>query len=181
MGPIREDTADTGLPPYTYLPGRTPHPISHPDGHLYGRQPAGNEQFQTVPWHETSSFREGIVLFNAGFYWEAHEKWEGLWIAAGRYGQVADTIKGLIKLSASAVQWRVRKADGAIKHARRGRELLQNGLMATSWNQDDQPNKCWFESVIRIAENLTRLAKADIPMHDDVYPLPIGVIPYWNT
>ena len=33
-------------------------------------------------------------LFNAGYYWEAHEVWEGLWHAYGRRGATADVLKG---------------------------------------------------------------------------------------
>ena len=45
-------------------------------------------------------------LLNHGFYWEAHEAWETLWHAAGRKGEIADFLKGLIKLAAAAVKAR---------------------------------------------------------------------------
>ena len=60
-----------------------------------------------------------IELFNAGYYWEAHEAWEGLWHAHGRRGATADLIKGLIKLAAAGVKVRERRPRGVITHSRR--------------------------------------------------------------
>lgn len=67
-------------------------------------------------------------LFNHGFYWEAHEAWEGLWHAFGRSGPKADFVKGLIKLSAAGVKAREGNATGVTRHARRAAELLGLGL-----------------------------------------------------
>lgn len=63
-------------------------------------------------------------MFNAGYYWEAHEAWEGVWIAAGRQGLVADYVKGLIKLAAAGVKIREGSAVGAQRHLTRAEELF---------------------------------------------------------
>jgi len=63
-------------------------------------------------------------LFNAGYYWEAHEAWEGVWIAAGRKGLLADYVKGLIKLAAAGVKVREASAIGAQRHFARAEELF---------------------------------------------------------
>jgi hypothetical protein len=59
------------------------------------------------------------VLFNAGYYWEAHECWEALWHAQGRRGPTADLLKGLIKLAAAGVKVRQRQRHGVVTHAQR--------------------------------------------------------------
>ena len=66
----------------------------------------------------------GIALFNAGYYWEAHEAWEGLWHAHGRSGAVADILKALIKLAAAGVKVRERQPAGVKTHARRAADLF---------------------------------------------------------
>ena len=38
-------------------------------------------------WHLCRPYLYGIDLFNDGYYWEAHEVWEGLWHACGLRGQ----------------------------------------------------------------------------------------------
>ncbi len=95
------------LPPYSYVPGGPwPHPTSSPHGHSFGHVAS-----QAVSASESSGaipprFLRGVALFNAGYYWEAHEVWEGLWHAYGRRGVLADVVKALIKLAAAGVKVR---------------------------------------------------------------------------
>ena len=71
-------------------------------------------------------FRFGVDLFNHGYYWEAHEVWEGLWHACGRKGTLADFLKGLIRLAAAGVKAREGNPTGVIRHARRAEELFSH-------------------------------------------------------
>ena len=66
-----------------------------------------------------------VDLFNNGYYWEAHEAWEGLWHAYGRSGAKADFVKGLIKLSAAGVKAREGNAAGVNRHAQRAVDLFR--------------------------------------------------------
>jgi predicted metal-dependent hydrolase len=66
----------------------------------------------------------GCDLFNLGYYWEAHETWEGLWHACGRRGTTADFLKGLIKLAAAGVKAREGRPQGVARHAARAAELF---------------------------------------------------------
>lgn len=75
-------------------------------------------------WSQQRIFLWGIRLFNAGFYWEAHEAWEHLWIDLGRSTPDATILKGLIKLAASGVKCLERNQHGAMRHAARATELL---------------------------------------------------------
>jgi predicted metal-dependent hydrolase len=70
----------------------------------------------------------GADLFNAGYYWEAHEVWEVLWHAHGRHGVMADVIKALIKLAAAAVKVRERQEHGVRTHAGRAADLLASAM-----------------------------------------------------
>ena len=125
---------DRPLPPYSYVPGRLPHPISDPAGHSYGQHLISPGEGQHGPvasvslvsgWRVSSDYLFGIDLFNHGFYWEAHEIWEQLWIACGRSGREADFLKGLIKLAAAGVKVREGRPIGVQRHASRARELFQ--------------------------------------------------------
>lgn len=105
------------LPPYTYVPGHAPHPISDPDGHM-------REVSLPDTWTHPQQLQWGRRLFEHGYYWEAHEAWEHLWLELGRTSPVALTVKGLIKLAASGVKCREGNAVGARRHASRAAELL---------------------------------------------------------
>lgn len=108
------------LPPYTYVPGYAPHPVSDPDGHM--------RQYRLpTTWSQHDHLRWGKRLFDHGYYWEAHEAWEHLWLQLGRTSDEALIVKGLIQLAASAVKCRELNAKGATRHASRAAELLRPG------------------------------------------------------
>jgi uncharacterized protein len=112
------------FPPYTHVPGQTPHPVSEPAGHSFGHQ-SESVEFDPRRWRECRPYLRGIDLFNHGFYWEAHEAWESLWHAAGRAGAVADFVKALIQLAVAGVKHLEQKPDGMRTHAARAAELAR--------------------------------------------------------
>jgi hypothetical protein len=119
------------FPPYTYVPGKTPHPKSDPAGHAYGLAGVPPAPVDPGRWWESRAYLHGLDLFNGQFYWEAHEQFEGLWLAVGRQGPVAVFLKSLIKLAAAGVKNLARQPQGVNSHARRATELLR-GLAQSS-------------------------------------------------
>ena len=71
-----------------------------------------------------------LELFNAGYYWEAHEVWEELWHVEGRRGPTADVLKAMIKLAAAGVKVRERRENGVRTHCRPRRRLVRRGSRA---------------------------------------------------
>jgi len=134
------------LPPYSYVPGHDlPHPVNHPAGHLYaGRESAHKPPISTAELAALPSLsiqrRRALAaalannlrwlyaldLYDAGFYWEAHEVWEGFWNALGKTTPAARFVQGLIHLAAAAVKIREGKPAGVARHSKRARELLGN-------------------------------------------------------
>lgn len=111
---------DERFPDYTYVPGITPHPHSLPTA-------SGQGETTGAPgrdWWRSAAFLRGVDLFNHGYYWEAHEAWEAVWLRLGRTGTEADLIKGMIKLAAAQVKLLERNTAGRRRHAQRGHELL---------------------------------------------------------
>jgi predicted metal-dependent hydrolase len=114
-------------PPYAFIPGGPwPHPKSSPRGHSFGRRAAPVAAIVDDQWGRSAAYLRGFALFNAGYYWEAHEVWEALWHAHGRSGPVADVLKGLIKLAAAGVKVRERQPRGVTTHARRAGALFES-------------------------------------------------------
>ena len=115
---------DAEFPPYSYVPGHAAHPVSNPAGHSHGTEHRSPPPLTPASWQESPEYLYGIDLFNHGYYWEAHEAWEALWLAAGRHGSVADFLKGLIKLAAAGVKAREGNPRGVQRHGLRAIELL---------------------------------------------------------
>jgi hypothetical protein len=110
------------LPPYAYLPGKNPHPVRGPRGHSYHVEPIPAAAEASLG---SDVFLWGLDLFNYGYYWEAHETWEGLWQVADRDGTLRTLFKGLILLSAAGVKIRERKNAAAARHAMRAAAQLR--------------------------------------------------------
>lgn len=111
---------ERSFPAYAYLPGRQPHPVRDPAGHSYQIQPA-----QVIPSLGSDEFVWGEDLFNHGYYWEAHEAWEGLWHLADKGSTLRALLKGLILLSAAGVKIREGKRAAARRHTGRAAGLLR--------------------------------------------------------
>ena len=108
------------FPRYAYLPGRMPHPVRDPAGHSYRV-----EMEPVLPTLDSDEFAWGADLFNHGYYWEAHEAWEGIWHVAERGTALRTLLKGLILLSAAGVKTREGKRAPALRHAGRAAGLFR--------------------------------------------------------
>jgi len=146
------------FPPYSYVPGFSPHPVSDPRGHLYGQVPESSEPLVDSHWQESDAYLFGIDLFNHGYYWEAHEVWESLWHAAGRQGDMANFLKALIKLAAAGVKARVGNPAGVERHARRSVELLAS-LTLTQTSGETRLCGLEIQELMRRAAELADEAK----------------------
>jgi hypothetical protein len=127
---------DIVFPPYAYVPrGPWPHPTSSPHGHSAGRAHQSEPPIATEAWSGSTAYVRGFALFNAGYYWEAHEVWEGLWHAHGRKGPTADILRGLIKIAAAGVKVREHQPGGVATHARRAAALFASTRRQAGPNQ----------------------------------------------
>ena len=127
---------DRQFPPYSYVPGHFPHPVSDPQGHMYGEKLGTPRPLEPAIWMTCHDYLYGIDLFNHGYYWESHEIWESLWHVAGRRGTIADFLKGLIKIAACTVKAREGNPRGVQRHAQRAIELL-TAVSSQDKSQDD--------------------------------------------
>lgn len=102
------------FPAYRYVPGRSPHPTAHPDGHSYRRPGEAAPPVVFVPperWYASRDYLSGCDLYNHGYWWEAHEAWEGLWQLCDKAGAQGQFLQGLIQVAAchlklASGQWR---------------------------------------------------------------------------
>ncbi|MFO7768448.1 MAG: DUF309 domain-containing protein [bacterium] len=106
------------LPPYAFVGGGPfPHPRNQEGGHSLGEPEPKAAPLAPEAWEENEAYRYGMDLFNHGYYWEAHEQWEAVWVASGREGTAAEFLKGLIKLAACGVKVRQERNRGIRRHA----------------------------------------------------------------
>lgn len=105
--------SDDGFPAVAYVPGHGVRPQAEP-----GPAPA---PLDPADYTACAPYLHGLALFDRGYYWEAHEILESLWIAAGRVGATAELLRGLIQLAAAGVKVRQGKGEGAVALAARAK------------------------------------------------------------
>lgn len=106
------------FPPYRYLPfqgaASRPHPRNDPQGHSYDADEEYLPHFTPDDWPSCEPFLYGIDLFNHGYWWEAHEAWETVWLAAGgRETRCGRFVQGLIQLAAAQLKREIGSPGGA--------------------------------------------------------------------
>lgn len=67
---------------------------------------------------------EGLSLYRAGYFWEAHEAWEPLWLAAAPNSRERALLQGLIQLTNGWLKLRMGRAPAAGRIAALAREHL---------------------------------------------------------
>ncbi len=139
------------LPPYAFVPGQNPHP-EKAGGHMENIEVKVSALSPQNP-EKNQDYLYGIDLFNHGYYWESHVWWEALWNEAGRKGVLADFLKGLIKISAAGVKFKLGSIEPTIGHIDRAIELLSS-------IQKEHGTYCGL-NLIDIISDLTKIKNSD--------------------
>lgn len=113
------------FPPYRYVPGKAPHPTRDPEGHSYNKHPVKPAIFKTGQWQTCNEYLYGIDLFNHGYWWEAHEALEAVWVAAGRQTETGLFIQGLIQIAVSHLKMFQGFSDVATRMAKEGLDKMK--------------------------------------------------------
>ena len=117
---------ETKFPVYRFVPGLHPHPSNSPEGHSYGLEEEEVLKWNSDDWRLNEDYLYGIDLYNYHFYWEAHEAWEGLWLASVKRSSEHMFIQGLIKMGAALLK--VRMAGYQIQDLIGARTLSKSGM-----------------------------------------------------
>lgn len=120
--PVPRYVPEWALPAYAFVPGLWPHP-RRPGGHAHGIVDAETAPLLSDQPRACRAFLRGLDLFNHGYYWEAHEAWEGLWRDAQEPAQKA-LLQGLIRLAACGVKLRQGLSQNVCSHAQAAQALF---------------------------------------------------------
>jgi len=113
------------FPPYAFLPGRDPHPTRDPRGHSFGLEERPPDPLPPERWRESADYLFGVDLYNAGYLWEAHEAWEGLWHVSKGDPVQANHLQGLIQCAAGCLKVPMGQPRGIERLIALGTEKLE--------------------------------------------------------
>jgi len=124
--PVPRYCPERPFPAYRYVPGLHPHPVRDPAGHSYDPAPRAHRHPAWDPsaWRTLVDWLAGVDRFNAFFFWEAHESWEGLWAAQPRASTPARALQGLIQIAAALLKIHLGSPLGAAALSHDGLDKL---------------------------------------------------------
>ena len=108
------------LPAYRYIPGQM-----QKDEHRRDIPKVKTINISPKKWFENEAYVYGIDLFNHGFFYEAHEVWEALWMKVDRETVQGKFLKALIQLAASRLKTLMGEAKPPERLSLKARELFQ--------------------------------------------------------
>jgi hypothetical protein len=98
------------LPPLPHEPGRTPRPPET----MFAPLKAGlSRDLSAADLASSTAFQGGIEAFRAGYYWEAHELWEAVWMCLPQASCERLFLQGLIQLANAGLKNRMRRPAAA--------------------------------------------------------------------
>lgn len=130
---FQTDEWDWPLPGVAYLPGRTTRPDADDDVHRIAR--AAPDPTDPRNWAQNAAWLAGLRLYREGFFWEAHEVWEPVWMNAQPNSRERLLIQGLIQMANAALKQRMARNQAAIRLAAMSAQLIaeashtETGLM----------------------------------------------------
>ena len=122
------------LPPYRFMPGYNPHPNRDPEGHAYGQKAPEVAYMPPERWHDNRLYLYGVDLYNAAYFWEAHEAWEVCWKKSpltplsqrGRLEIERQFLQGLIQNSAAQLKRHLHQWPGMAHLSQEAYRRLQS-------------------------------------------------------
>ena len=100
------------LPAHAYVPGRTPR---HADGFLDHILDLADPVTTEKDAHRNDAWLFGLRLLEHGYYWEAHEVLERVWLNALPNSLERNFVQAMIHLANAALKIRMDREDAAVK------------------------------------------------------------------
>lgn len=100
------------LPPYAYLPGQSPRHAPDAFAALHDSVAPGADAeslAQCAAWHA------GWLYLQRGFFWEAHEVLEPVWMACAEGTRERQMVQAVIQMANAALKLRMNKRRSALR------------------------------------------------------------------
>jgi hypothetical protein len=110
---------DIPLPTHAYVPGDSPR---HAEDAFDGLKQVDDPLATCIAW------RAGLRFFKAGYFWEAHEVWEAVWMATVANSAEKCVVQGMIQLANAGLKRRMARPKAALRLDALAESLLAEGV-----------------------------------------------------
>lgn len=98
------------LPTHAYVPGHTER---HPEGAFDAIRDTASADLDENELAASDAFQSGLRFLEAGYYWEAHEVLEPVWLALPKNAVARSVVQGLIQLANARLKVKMEKPNAA--------------------------------------------------------------------
>lgn len=127
-------------PDVAYVPGRTPRP---PDGQYDSIRDTAVPGMTPPDLAQSPAMQHGYAYIEAGFYWEAHEVLEPVWMALPQGSAERDLVQGLIQTANGLLKLRMERPRAARRLYEIAGNLMQRpGPAPIPAFQQDRAKRC---------------------------------------
>lgn len=110
LGARAPEQARPRLPLGAYTPGQAGAPDREP---LEAAKRTINGPMRRELWAHHTAYRYGAKLCTDGFFWEAHEVWEAVWLTCAPNSAERHLLRGLIQIANAALKLRMGRPAAA--------------------------------------------------------------------
>jgi len=108
-------------PSHAYIPGQTPR---HPDGSFDLLRATAQPGMSVDALAASPAFKTGLTYLDTGFFWEAHEVFEPVWMALPNPSPERSLVQALIQLANGHLKLRMSRPKAALRLAHIARNLM---------------------------------------------------------
>jgi len=113
--------ADRGLPEHAYVPGQTPR---HTEGRFAPICATARQHMSPAQLAQSEAFCTGLYYFRSGYFWEAHELFEPVWMALEEGSDDRRFLQALIQLANAQLKIKMQRPKAAKRLCMMVRDLL---------------------------------------------------------
>ncbi len=109
------------MPEHAYVPGQTPR---HAEGRFEHLTATVHQGMSTAQLGQSEAFCTGLVYLRRGYFWEAHELFEPVWMALEAGSDDRRLVQALIQLANAQLKRKMQRPKAAKRLCIVVRELL---------------------------------------------------------
>lgn len=109
------------MPEHAYVPGQTPR---HAEGRFEHLTATVHQSMSPAQLTQSEAFRTGLVYLRRGYFWEAHELFEPVWMALQAGSDDRRLVQALIQLANAQLKLKMQRPKAAKRLCNMVRGLL---------------------------------------------------------
>ena len=130
-------------PELAYVPGRTPR---HPEGTFDVVRDTARAGMSPQQLSECTAFRLGLRYLETGYYWEAHELFEPVWMVLPEASPERQFVQCLIQIANGYLKLKMDRPKAAARLVEIARKLAPGGI----GRKEDHPGAIMGVDMIRV-------------------------------